>query len=89
MLAFGIALHQLHALSLCSREDVEACLAAVSAESALPFAWADALDKQVSFERILSVCPGHLSPSRIPNCCKVCSQHTKSDTGKRALSPSR
>jgi hypothetical protein len=55
VLAFGMALNQLHALSLCSGEDVEACLAAVSSETPLPFAWADALDKKVSSH--LPSCP--------------------------------
>jgi hypothetical protein len=58
VLAFRMALNQLHALSLCTGEDVEACLAAVSSETPLPFAWADALDKKVS------------SPStQLPTCC--------------------
>jgi hypothetical protein len=48
VLAFRMALNQLHALSLCTGQDVEECLAAVSSETPLPSAWADALDKQVS-----------------------------------------
>jgi len=46
VLAFRIALHQLHALSLCSEPELSACLASLAAEEPLPYRWAQEFYKE-------------------------------------------